>query len=172
MNRTRARLVAQFVGSLALILVFSSMNTYTLIILFIGAVTMALAFFSYYRPGAVLGLLLVGISAAASLEVDTLVEASMITTAVVGLMLPITLLTLFALSSEVEERSVIRRRRPMLVAGAYAGVCVMSVPVFVASVGLVLPSVTAKLSVLSETAILLLFISLGATLLTLRQAEG
>ena len=172
MNRTRARLVAQFVGSLTLILVFSSMNTYTLIILALGAGMMALAFFSYYRPGAVLGLLLVAISAAASMEVDTLVEASMITTAVVGLMLPLTLLALFALSSEVEERSIMRRRRPMLVAGAYAAACVSSVPVFVASVGLVLPSVTAKLSVLAETAIVLLVVSVGATLLTLRPVKS
>ena len=169
MNLTRVRLAVQFVASLVLILVFCSMNTYTLFLLALGAGIMALAFFSYYRPGAVLGLLLVAIAAAESMEVDTLVEARMLLTAVIGLMLPVALLTQFALSSEVEVRSQFRQRTPAVVAGAYAVICVCSVPITVAAVGLMFPSVTAKFSVLTEAAIVLLFVSIGATLLTSRR---
>ena len=171
MNGTRVRLLVQFVASLALLLTFSSMNAYTLFLTILGAGIMALAFFSYYRPGAVLGLVLVVTSVAFSMDIETLVEASMLTTSILGLMLPVTLLTLFALSSEIESRPLYRPKRPMLVAGAFALLCVLSVPLTTVLVGIVMPNVTAKFSVLTETAIVLLFVSVGVTLLTSGRVE-
>ena len=168
MNHFRIRLLVQFSVSFVLILVFSSMNAYTLLLAAIGGGVMLLAFFSYYRPGAVVGLLFVSISAASSVDVETLVEIGPIMTAVVGLMLPLAGLIMFALSSEVETRSVQRQRKPLLVSSAYGALCLLSVPIVVVALATVFPNLTARFSGLTEAAIVLLFVSVGVTLLTTR----
>ena len=65
MNGPRLRMLLVFAASMVLILVFSSMNVYTLFFTALGGGIMLLAFFSYYRVAAVFGLLLVAISAGA-----------------------------------------------------------------------------------------------------------
>jgi hypothetical protein len=171
MNHFRVRLLLQFSASFVLILVFSSMNAYTLLLAAIGGGIMLLAFFSYYRPGAVFGLLFVSISAAWSVDVETLVEIGPIMTAFVGLMLPLAGLIMFALSSEVEIRSARRQKKPLLVSSAYGALCLLSVPITVVVLAAVLPNLTASFSGLTEAAIVLLFVSVGATLLTAREMK-
>jgi hypothetical protein len=169
MNRYRARLLLQFSASFVLLLVFSSMNIYTLLLAAVGGLIMLLAFFSYYRPGAVIGLLFVSVSVGPSVEIETLVETGPLATAVVGLMLPMAALVMFALSSETEIRSASRLKKPLIVSTAYGALCLFSVPIVVIVLATVLPNLTARFSGLAEVAIVLLFLSIGATLLTARE---
>jgi hypothetical protein len=171
MNGHRIRMLAVFAASMVLILVFSSMNFYTLFFVALGGGIMLLAFFSYYRAAAVFGLLLVAISAGASSEISTLTEAAPLFTAVVGLIIPVIGLTLFALSSEFEGGHRFRQRAPVVVAGSYVAACLASVPVTVIAVGLMAPSLTSRIPGFVEMAFVLLVASVGATILTIREVR-
>jgi hypothetical protein len=171
MNGLRVRMLLLFAASMILILVFSSMNVYTLFLVAVGGGIMLLAFFSYYRVAAVFGLLLVAISAGASSEISTLTEAGPLFTAVVGLMIPVIGLTLFALSSEFEGDHRFRQRKPVIVAGSYAAACLAVVPASVAVVGVLIPSLTSRIPGLVEMAFVLLVASVGATVLTIREVR-
>ncbi len=171
MNGLRVRMSVQFVASMVLILTFSSMNLYTLFLTMVGGGVMLLAFFSYYRIGAVFGLLLVAISAGASSEIATLTEAAPLLTSIIGIVIPIIALTLFALSSEFEGDHRFRQKKPMLVAGTYATACLASVPVSITIFGLIAPSLTSRVTGLVEMAFVLLVVSIGATVLTVREAK-
>jgi drug/metabolite transporter (DMT)-like permease len=103
--------------------------------------------------------------------VETLVEIGPIMTALIGLMLPLAGLVMFALSSEVEIRSARRPRKPLLVSSAYGALCLLSVPIVVVALAAVFPSLTARFSGLAEAAIVLLFVSVGATILTAREMK-
>ncbi len=171
MNGLRVRMLVQFAASMALILIFSSMNLYTLFLTMLGGGVMLFAFFSYYRVGAVFGLLLVAISAGASSEVNTLTEAAPLLTSMVGIVIPIIALALFALSSEFEGDRRFRQKKPMLVAGTYVTACLASVPISIAVFGLMVPSLTSRIPGLLEMAFVLLVVSIGATILAVREAK-
>jgi len=171
MNGLRMRMMALFGACMTLILLFSSMNAYTLFLTLLGGGIMLLAFFSYYRVAAVFGLLLVAVSAGASSEVDTLTKAAPLLTAVVGLLIPVAGLALFALSSEFEGDSRFRQRWPVFVAGSYAFVCLAVVPVSILALGEITPSLTSRIPGLLEMAFVLLVASVGATVVTLREAR-
>lgn len=171
MNGLRVRMSVQFAASMALILIFSSMNLYTLFLTMLGGGVMLFAFFSYYRAGAVFGLLLVAISAGASSEITTLTEAAPLLTSVIGIVIPIIALTLFALSSEFEGAHRFRQKKPLLVAGTYVTACLASVPITITVFGLMVPSLTSRVPGLLEMAFVLLVVSIGATILTVREAK-
>ena len=126
---------------------------------------MLLAFFSYYRVGAVFGFLLVSVCAGASADVPTLTEAGPLLTATVGLVIPITGLGLFALSSEVEEGRRFTQKNAAFAAGIYAIACLASAPISVSFVGLIMPSLSSRLPGLLEMAFVLLVASVGATIM-------
>ena len=171
MNTSRPRMLLMFSTSIVAILVFSRMSSYSLFVLAFGAVIMLLAFVSYYRPAALFGLLIVAISATMSMELDTLIETAPLMTALVGLLLPMTLLTLFALSSEGDGENGYAQRRPALVGVAYTGGCLLSVPVSIAAIGLVLPNVSLRFFGMTEISILLMFSAVLAIALTSREPE-
>ena len=171
MNGPRLRMLLVFAASMVVILVFSSMNVYTLFFTSLGGGIMLLAFFSYYRVAAVFGLLLVAISAGASSEVTTLTEAGQLFTAVVGLIIPVVGLTLFALSSEFEGDHRFRQRRPFVVSGTFAALCLAVVPSMILLVGALTPSLTSRVEGFIEMAFVLLVASVGATVLTIREVR-
>lgn len=171
MNGLRVRSLIQFAASMVMIMVFSSMNLYTLFLTMVGGGVMLFAFLSYYRVGAVFGLLLVAISAGASSEITTLTESAPLLTSVVGIVVPIIALSMFALSSEYEGDHRFRQKTPVLVAGAYATACLASVPISIAAFGLMVPSLTSRIPGLLEMAFVLLVVSTGATVLTIREAK-
>jgi hypothetical protein len=171
MNGLRIRMLVQFAASMVLILVFSSMNIYTLSLVALGGGMMLFAFFSYYRVGAISGFLLVTICAGASAEIPTLTEAGPLMTATVGLVVPIVGLALFALSSEFEGDHRFRQKAHVFIAGVYATACLASVPISVSLVGAMLPSLGSRLPGLVEMAFVLLVASVGATLLVARETK-
>jgi hypothetical protein len=73
-------------------------------------------------------------------------------------------LTWLALSAEDEDISV--RRRPSLVTSVYAVLGLLSVPITVAVAGLVQPAFAARISTMTEVAILLFASAVGAIALT------
>jgi hypothetical protein len=171
MNRSRLRMLLLFSSSIVTILVFSRMSSYSLFVLAFGAFIMLLAFASYYRPAALFGLLIVAISATMSMEIDTLIETAPLMTALVGLLIPMTLLTLFALSSESDGEDGYVQRRPALVGAAYTGCCLLSVPIVIAATGLVFPNMSLRFFGMTEISILLMFSAVLAIVLTSREPE-
>jgi hypothetical protein len=171
MNGLMVRMLVLFAACMALILVFSSMNIYTLFLTALGGGIMLLAFFSYYRVAAVFGLLLVAVSAGSSSEVDTLTEAAPLLTAIVGLVIPVIGLALFALACEFEGDHRFRQKKPMLVTGSYVVACLASVPVSLAIVGVMSSSLPSRIPGLVEMAFVLLVASVGATVLTIREVR-
>ena len=171
MNRFRMRMLLMFSTSIVAILVFSRMSSYSLFVLAFGALIMLIAFASYYRPAALFGLFIVAISATMSMQIDTLIETGPLIAVAVGMLIPMTLLTLFALSSESDGENGYLQRRPVFVGAAYIGCCLMSVPVVIAVTGLVFPHMSLRFYGMMEISILLMVSAVLAIALTSRDPE-
>ncbi len=171
MNWYRVRMLLLFASAVVAIMVFSRMSAYSLFVLAFGASIMLLAFAIYYRPAALFGLLLVAISATMSVEVDTLIESAPLMTALFGVVLPMTFLTLFALSVEGHGEVGYVQRRPALVGAAYVAGCLLSVPAIIALTALVFPHMSLRFYGMTEISILLMFSAVVAVALTSRGLE-
>ncbi len=125
--------------------------------------------FYWYRPGAMMGVVVVAIGAASSIQLDSVLEVGTVLTAVLGLLLPLFLLALQALGAEQGDIRVTSiRSRPALQALLFGLACVMAVPAAVGLTSFVLPTMTMRLDVTAETAILLIAAAAGSILLTRR----
>jgi hypothetical protein len=153
MNLYRARMLLMFSASVVAILVFSRMSAYSLFVLAFGASIMLMAFAIYYRPAALFGMLLVAISATMSMEV------------------PMTMLTLFALSCESHGEVGYVQRRPALVGASYIVGCLLSVPAVIAATALFFPHMSLRFYGMTEISILLMFSTVVAVALTSRGPE-
>jgi hypothetical protein len=171
MNLYRARMLLMFSASVVAILVFSRMSAYSLFVLAFGASIMLMAFAIYYRPAALFGMLLVAISATMSMEVDTLIETAPLMAASVGLVVPMTMLTLFALSCESHGEVGYVQRRPTLVGASYIVGCLLSVPAVIAATALFFPHMSLRFYGMTEISILLMFSTVVAVALTSRGPE-
>lgn len=149
--------------------VFTKATPLTLIALFLGGAMVALGSLYSYRPGAVIGVVIVAMGVASSILLDSVLEISALLTAFLGLLLPLFLLALHALSSEQRSGQVLSiRGRPAATALLFCAVCVMSAPIAVGLMSLVLPTMTVRFSGTAETAIILLAVTAGTILLTRR----
>ncbi|MBU1158518.1 MAG: hypothetical protein KKE24_04185 [Candidatus Thermoplasmatota archaeon] len=171
MNRFRMRMLLMFSTSIIAILVFSRMSSYSLFVLAFGALIMLIAFASYYRPAGLFGLFIVAISATMSMQIDTLIETGPMIAVAVGMLIPMTLLTLFALSSESDGENGYFQRRPVFLGAAYIGCCLLSVAVVIAITGLVFPHMSLRFYGLMEISILLMVSAVLAIALTSRDPE-
>ena len=145
-------------------LAFSKANFGTLIGVLAGDILVIAGLLNKYTPAAVFGMLVAAASTGASTDIYTLTETSSLMTAILGLFLPVIVLTWLALSAEDEDISV--RRRPSLVTSVYAVLGLLSVPITVAVAGLVQPAFAARISTMTEVAILLFASAVGAIALT------
>lgn len=112
--------------------------------------------YSYRQPAAA-GLLIVSATAAASVELSTLLEARFMLIGVIGLLIPVAVLAWVSLTLQdeepVEEASA---RRPMVLASAYGALCILSVPAALLIVSLVSPGVSLRTTTMTEGAIILI----------------
>ena len=150
--------------SAATMLAFSKANFGTLIGVLAGDILVIAGLLNKYMPAAVSGMLVATASTGASTDIYTLTETSTLMTAILGLFLPVIVLTWLALSAEEEEISV--GRRPSLVTSAYAVISLLSVPIAIAVGGLFAPAVSTRISTMTEIAIVLFVATVGAVVLT------
>lgn len=157
---------------LVAISVFTRATPLTLVALVLGGVLIVLGSLYLYRSGAMMGVMIVAMGAASSIELDSLVEISTVLTAILGLVVPLFLLALHALGAgQGDIRAMSVRSRPAITALSFCLACVLITPLTVGLMGLVVPTATIRLSVTAETAIVLLVLAAGSILLTWRTSE-
>jgi len=155
------------------LMVFSRITLLPLIAMAIGAATIVLGIVSLYRIASVLGLLVVISTAAASIEIPSLLELGAILTAIVALLLPIMTIIWLALSvEEGENQQVSFRRRPGAIALIFALMCVWSAPLVILILSFFAPTVSTRVGTLTEISILLVVTIAGAMLMFRRRASG
>jgi len=149
--------------------VFAEATVLTLISLALGGIMIALGSLYAYRPGAIVGVIVVAIGAASSIQLDTVLEASAVLTAVLGLLLPLFVLALHALGAELGDLRVLpARSRHAAFALLFGVICVISAPLLTGMMSVILPTMAMRLGITAETAILLLVAAAGSVILTRR----
>ncbi len=164
------RTIAKMVLALAAILVmlvFSQMNAGTLLAASVGAVLIMLGISMYYRPASVVGLMVTAAAVAISSNPGSLTEVPSLLAAVIGLLIPLYLLTWATLSSGSQEPGELRfRSRASLYTIIFMSACSVSVPIWVLLLGIVSPRISMAVSLLTEIAIVLAVATAGIILIT------
>jgi hypothetical protein len=150
--------------SAAAMLAFSKATFGTLIGVLAGDILVIAGLLNKYTPAAVFGALVAATSTAASTDISTLTGTSTLITATLGLFLPVIALTWLALSAEDGEIRV--GRRPFIVTSAYAVISLLSVLIAMAVGSAFFPAVTARMSTMTDIAIVLFVAAIGAVVLT------
>lgn len=151
------------------LLIFANAGPMTLLAVGIGTVVLLMGMAYYHRSAAVLGTLIVTIGAGSAIEIPTLLELASTMTAILGLLIPASVLTWLALSTEEGERlDVELASRSTWINAAFMFGCIWSVPVVVVMVSLVAPGVSMRMTAVSEVAIILVTAAILGTLITLR----
>jgi len=165
MRRDFWRLATVFATSGAAILLFSDMPVLGLVGFIGGAVSLSMGFLAGYRPAAILGLLIMCVVAATAVSVDTLTTVGQLLTATLGLMLPMSGLTWFALSVEPHDESPgAQSRRPAVLSTAYMLACVLLVPAAAFVMGLLVPNISELFTRLMEISIISVVAIVGSVL--------
>lgn len=168
--RTRIVLLLLITADL---MAFSRITLLPLIAITIGAAAVMLGIVSSYRIASVLGMLVVIVTAAASVEIASLLELNAILTAIVALLLPIMILIWLALSAEEGERQqVLFRRKPGVIALAFGVICIWSAPLTMLTISFFAPAVAMRADILTEISIMLVVTIAGAIVLLRRKPSG
>lgn len=148
-------------------LVFSRATTLTIMGMVIGTAVVLIGLTYAYRIASFLGMLVIATVAGASVEIPTLTELSSLLTAMLALLLPIFALSWLALTAEEgERRDVTLMRRPLAIAITYSIVALWSAPLTILVMSLFIPTISIRLSVITEAAIMLIAAIVGVVILT------
>jgi hypothetical protein len=168
MELGRDQKIALTIAAIAVLMVFSRIETSTLLGMIVAAALVIVGLISYSRPTCVIGMMIASGSAAASFGQDSLTVVGNLLNAAIGLFAPIYLLAWIALSAEEEPRPILIKKGPALLTAFYATACLLSVGVVALILGVVAPAVSIGMSALMEISIVLLTATVGITLLTFR----
>jgi hypothetical protein len=157
--------------AIIVLMLFSQIETSTLLGMIVAAALMVLGLVSYSRTTCVIGMMIASGSAAASLGQQSLTVVGNLLNTAIGLLVPIYLLAWIALSAEDEPRPIVIRRSPALLTAIYATACLLSVGVVALILGVIVPAVSIGMSALMEIAIVLLTTTVGITILTYRNPK-
>jgi hypothetical protein len=164
-GRTAKMILA--LAAIAVIMMFSEMRAGTLLATIIGAGLILLGLASYYRPGCMAGLMITAGSAAISNNPGSLTVVASWLNAVFGILIPVYILTWVSLNSAYEESNqLILRSRASAYTLTFMLACLLSVPIAALILGLVAPTISTAMSVLTEIAIMLTVVTAGLILLT------
>jgi len=148
---------------------FSGVSLLKLAAMGVGMVMVLLGIAYSYRQPAAIGLLILSATAAASIELTTLLEIGKLLTAIVGLLVPVSILAWIALTSEEERRAdEIILKRPIALASVYGLVCLLSIPIVVLIISLFNPGISMRTATMTEAAIVLITATLGGVVITMR----
>jgi hypothetical protein len=156
--------------SVASMLLFSHASGITLIAMAIGTATVFLGMQFSYRQAAAAGVLVISGAAASAIEVTTLTDLGSLETAAFGLVVPVMILTLVALSGEREGTvSTILRRRPTIRVAFYIVVCLFAAPLTVLLISLFAPGISAMMPMMAEASVVLAVTIAAVVVLTWRE---
>jgi len=165
---TRMTLV---LAAVADILVFSTASPLTIFLAGIGAAMIAIGINYSFKPSSFIGLSMLAVTAALGMEIPSLTDISTLVVAIVGLLLPVFFLAMLALASEEPEHRMPIMRRPLLLSLGFAMLCVWAVPIVSILVSLFAPTLSVRLTPMTEAAVVLLAAIAGGVLLTYRTAR-
>ncbi len=153
---------------------FSTITILTVLAYVIGALGIALGSRYSYRNASVLGLLITGTAAAASMNFTTVLDMGPLLAAISGLMIPMFVLAWAALAPSGDMiPSTPHARRGITLSVVFAGVVIASEPVATFFLSLLLPSLTTRFTTVSEVAIMLVVLTASGIFLTrARKAPG
>jgi hypothetical protein len=152
------------------LLAFSSVTTGTMIAFMVSTALIVLGIGSMYRPSAIVGFAIAAIAATISIEIDTMTVLGTVLTATIGLFVPITVLGWIALSAEQTEQHLISLRgRETISTILYAASVLVAVPIVAVLAGALSPGLSASISLLMETAIMLMAATVLGIILTSRE---
>ena len=147
--------------------VFSQHGILVILAQAIGAALILLGMFYDYRPSSLTGLLIVATASAAAIELPSLLEVGQILTAIVSLAIPTFVLTWLALSAEEgESTDVLLLKRPATTALVFALVCLFSAPIVILVMSLLAPTISTRITPITEMAIILTATIVGTIVLT------
>jgi len=159
-------------AAILVILMFSEMNAGTLLATLVGAALVMLGIASYYRPASMAGLMIAAGSAAVSNDPGSLTVLASWLNAVLGLLVPIYVLTWVSLNSGSEESSeIVFRSKASAYTVMFILACILSVPIAALVMGFVSPRFSVTVSVLTEVAIMLTVATAGLILLTSQRPQ-
>ena len=162
----RVRLLMAIVAVVDLA-VFSQHSILVILAQAIGAALILLGMFYDYRPSSLTGLLIVATASAAAIELPSLLEVGQILTAIVSLAIPTFVLTWLALSAEEgESTDVLLLKRPATTALVFALVCLFSAPIVILVMSLLAPTISTRITPITEMAIILTATIVGTIVLT------
>jgi hypothetical protein len=151
-------------------MVFSRITVLPLISIAIGVVVIFLGLEFAYRPASVAGLLVVAITASASITIPSLVTIGEIIKAIIGLLVPLLMLIWIALSAEEgDAQTVAVVKKAAWISVGYALICIWSVPMTILVVSLFSPTIAIGVSTLAETSIILVATIAGGMLVLQRK---
>jgi len=157
------------IALIADMLMFSRATTLSLMGMVMGAALVLIGLTYAYRVASFLGLLVVSAVAGASIEIPTLTELSGLFTAMLSLLLPIFGLAWLSLTVEERERhEVTLMRKPLATAITFSILALWSAPLTILVMSLFIPTISTRLSVISEAAIMLIATIVGVVILTRR----
>ena len=169
MNIPRSVRFGMLIVAIIDLLIFANANPMTILAVGVGTVVLLMGMAYNYRPAAVLGMLITVIGATSAIQVATLLEVGSMMTAILGLLIPTSILIWLALSSdEGEDLDVHPASRSMWINAAFMLGCLLSAPVVVVIVSLLAPGVSMRMTAVSEIAILLVTAAILGTAITLR----
>jgi TRAP-type C4-dicarboxylate transport system permease small subunit len=166
---TRQTRIAVVLAAVSAIIVFSEITVLELVAVGVGAALILLGMTYSYRQPSAIGLLVVSAAAAASIDVTTLLEADILLMAIIGLLIPVSLLAWISLT--VEEKEAIDElpaKRPLTIASIYGLFCLLSVPLVVLIVSVIGPGISMRIASMTEAAIMLITAIAGGILITMR----
>lgn len=169
-NRLRVVLALMAVSDL---MVFSEMTMLGLIAMAAGTAIMLLGMTYSDRQVSVIGGLVASGTAAASIDLTTLLELRTLLTAAAGLLIPSALIAWLALTSEGAGRGdELATSRPFILASAYGVLCLLSVPLVVLAISVFSHGVSMSVTTMTEISILLVAEIAGFMIILTRGASS
>lgn len=155
--------------SVATLMIFSRLTILSLAAVVIGVFTMFLGLEFSYRPASVIGLLVVAVTASASITIPSLATIGALLTAMIGLLLPLLMLIWIALSAEEgDKQEVTVVKKSAVLSVLYAIICLWSAPLAILVISFFAPTVAMSASTLAEISIVMV-VTIGGALLVLRR---
>lgn len=149
------------------LLIFANATPAVVIAVAVGAMMMFMGMGLHYRPAAVTGMFIATLGAASAIDLTTLTLLGNLVTAMIGLLLPIAIITWIVLSSEEsEDLPVDIATRQTLTAAAFGLGCLWSVPLVVMIIGLVHTGASLSITTTSEISIILITMTAAGVGLT------
>jgi len=167
LKRRTAKIIILAFALMDLLLV-SGFSAVTILLLTIGTVLMISGRIIAYRPAAVIGLILAAIGSVINAEFGSLSEFNVLMGSILGLFIPVFILCWVALSSEEENDAFEFRpeKNAFFSTTVYASLCLASVPVVVLILSIFSPSISMRISMMAEIAIMLVAAIAGIMILT------